>query len=144
MNYPQNRVAGSYVGDENAHRQNVVKLVERELLSLHLLVNAVIMLGPALNPARNIFLMESLLQHCLSLRDNFLHFGQTFLDATGYLRVNVGLQIFERQIFQFALEVIYTQPVSEGGVNLHSLTSNTFTFVRAHEVQRPHVVQSVG
>ena len=48
----QHGIAGGHVLHQDADGQDVVQLVHGELLALHLLVDAVIMLGPAVNQDR--------------------------------------------------------------------------------------------
>ena len=130
----ENRIAGSYVGHENPDSKNVVQVLEGELFPLHLLVNAVVMLRAALYPARNVLMLEPILENILSVGYDFLHFGETFFYAPHKLMINAGLKVHERQVLKFALNVIDAELMCQRSVNLHCLEGYPLLFVGAHNV----------
>ena len=59
MNDAQHGITGGHVIHEDPDRQDVVQLVHGELFALHLLIDAVVMLGPALDPAGDALLPQA-------------------------------------------------------------------------------------
>ena len=50
----------------------------------------------------------------------------------------------ETEVFQLRLDLVETQAVSQGGVDIKRLASNLILFVGRLRVECPHIVQTVG
>ena len=94
--------------DEDAQRQEVVDLVEGLALGrvlLHLLVDAVEMLGAALHLGVDAVLLQLLAQDALHLGDVLLARGPARRQQVGDLPVALRIQVAEREVFQLAADL---------------------------------------
>ena len=139
----QHGIAGGHVLHQDADGQDVVQLVHGELLALHLLVDAVIMLGPALDLAGNPLLGQAGLQRLDPLTDDLLHLRQLLLGLAPNLAVDLRLEVTEGQVLEVPLNLIDPQAVRERGEDLERLLRDALLLVSPERTQGPHVVQPV-
>ena len=66
------------------------------------------------------------------------------LDGVLHLVVGDGIDILERQVFQFAADLAHAQPVRDGRVDVQGFARDLLLPLRRQELQRAHVVQAVG
>jgi hypothetical protein len=82
-------------------------------------------------------LVTHLVEHSFPLRLALLH-------QRGYLGVALGMQLLEAQIFEFPLDCIHSEPVSQRSVDLERLSGDELAPLAAQGVDRAHVVEAVG
>ena len=61
-----------------------------------------------------------------------------------YLSILAGTAIAEREVLQFALDMIQSQSISQRSIEIVRLTCNLHLLVRAHTVKRSHIMQTVS
>ena len=64
--------------------------------------------------------------------------------ASGYLVVALAVEIVERAVLELPLYLLHTEPVGDGGVNLHRLGGLYELLRAALVVHGAHIVQAVG
>ena len=66
------------------------------------------------------------------------------LDLIPHLQVADGIQVLHTQVLQLLLDLLHTQAVGQGGVDLHGLQGGDAALVIGLGVQCAHVVQTVA
>ncbi len=145
MHHRKGAVAAVHGGAENADGGDVVELVKRLLLALHLAPDPVKMLGPATHLAgvqprgRQAFPQQGCgdpqaLFPLAALR------GHRLLDLPESLR----LQHLERQVFQLPLEPPDAEAIGQGGIDLTGFAGNALLLLRLEGAEGAHVVQPIS
>ena len=75
--------------------------------------------------------------------DDALGSAPLLLDPRAQRFVARGLQILEGELLELVLDLGHAQPVRDGSVNVERLLRRTHTPLVGHELQRPHVVESI-
>ena len=109
----EHRVAVRQARGDDAHRAQVEHLLERELLALHLPVDAVDVFGPAVDLAVDAGGAHHVLERAAQLGDVALAVGALLGQRGGDAPVVVGLQEAEREVFELPLELPQPQAVGE-------------------------------
>ena len=133
--------------DEDAEREQVVDFVERlSLLGVlpHLLVNAVDVLGAALDCRLDVLLRQLLLQDLLDAGHVSFARGAAGGDQLGDLVVGFGLQVLEGEVLQFPLDLPDAQAAGERRKDIHGLLRRLDLLGRLDVLQGAHVVEAVG
>ncbi len=88
---------------------------------------------------------------CSFCFDDPLHFGQkgfaflaARLDGVLDLVVGDGIDVLERQVFQFAADLAHAQAVGDGRVDVQRLARDLLLPLGREKLQGAHVVQTVG
>ncbi len=140
----ERRVAIGDAADEHARRADVHELVERQVLRLHLPPDAENVFRPAFDPR----LDAGGAQRCLQLRLEFLDIGLA-LGAARFQRrgdapVFLGLQVAERQILEFPLQLPDAEPIGERGVDLARLDRELALGRGVVALRGAHLLQLLG
>ena len=131
--------------DDDADGEQVVDALELAFLLLHLLPDGVYALGAPLH----VELQPGLLQPLLDWRDELADVGvaaflrgiQLFL----YHVVGVVLHVFQRQVFQLALQLVESQLVGQRGIQVVGLLAHLQLGLLVFRVAYlPHQVHAVG
>ena len=130
--------------DEHAQRRQIVDLADVLLIALHLLVDAVEMLGTPLDFCRYMRLFKLFHDLLVRLVDECLTLLALLLDALDEIVVRLGLEIAQAQILKFPLDVRYAEAIRERRVDLDGLPRDALLLVLAHVLERAHIVQTVG
>ena len=140
----ERRVAVAHVLDEQADGVDVVDLAELRALALHLLPDAVDVLGSALD----VGLDAGGLELRLELGDRAVDVGLAALaprvEELGELAEALGLERLEREVLELPLDLPDAEALGERRVDLHGLAGDALLLVRRQAVQRAHVVEPVG
>ena len=129
--------------DEHAQRRKVVDLADVLLIALHLLINAVKMLGAPLNLRRHVRLFKLFHDLLMRLVDERLTLLPLLLDALDESIVCLGIEITQAQILKLPFDIRYAETIRERCIDLKRLLGNAVTFVLAHVFERAHIVQAV-
>ena len=78
------------------------------------------------------------------LIDEIFAFGQPFANVVKQIFVRFGVEIFQAQIFQFALDLRNTQSTRQRRVNIQRFARHTLLAFVRKEIERTHIVQTVG
>ena len=143
MDEAEHRIAVAHILDDDAESQNIVHIVEREVLLGHLLVDAVDMLDAAPDRAFDLVGAEDALQLCDDFGDELALDHLIAFQPVGNLGVDVRVQVFEAQPFEFQLEPVQAKAVGEGHVDVHRLLRDALALVGLLEIERPHIVHAV-
>ncbi len=118
VHHAQGRIAGRNIVHQHAHGAQIVELAEGNILGPHLLPDAVNVLGPSGDLAAHALGGQCVGQLLLHLLDEAFAgaalVGQQRRDAT----VGLRLQVAERQVFQFPLELPDAQPVGQRSMDV--------------------------
>ena len=166
MHQPERGVAVGHRGRDDAHRAQVEHLLEGELLALHLPMDAVDVLGAAVDLGRDAGGAQHLLQRPAQLGDVALAVGALFGQRGGDAPVVVGLQEAERQVLQLPLELPQSEAIGErreylarlqrqpfarggvailGGIQLHQLSRQPRQHqARIADHRQQHLAQRLG
>ena len=131
-------------GEDDAHSQNIVNLVEGDVLVLHLVPDGVGRLYALLNLIFHTHLAQRLLDGRCKLVEELMALGlgrgKLGLDAV----IFVGMLVLETQVLEFRLNLVKTQAVGEGRIDIQRLTGNLILFVGRLRLQGAHIVQTVA
>ena len=144
VNCAQHGVAVLYRIDNHAHRRQVVYLVQRFVLFLHLAVNAVQVLDATVNIKVFYACFGKFDAH---LPDKVVYYFVTFLlfegDTFGNTEVCVGIEILKAQVFQLALDLRHTESACNRREDFQSFLCRALLLFGNHVLQTAHVVQAV-
>ena len=144
VHQPQHRVALPQLLHQHAHGRDVVDLFEAQALALHLLVDAVDVLGPAHDLGGDVGLGQLLLEDPHDLLDRGAPgralLGEQFAD----LAVGVGLELTKGEILEFPLDLPDAQAVGQRGEDLHGLLGHLVALGPGQVAHGAHTVDAVG
>ena len=130
--------------EDDTHGEDVVYLVEVDMLVLHLVPDGVGAFHPCLDVVFQSHLVECLTYRGCKVGEEFiarcLCVGQFFL----YGAVFFGVFKLEAQVFQFGLDLVQSQSVGQGSIDVECFAGNFVLLVGGLAVERAHVVQSVA
>ena len=70
--------------------------------------------------------------------------GTLLLCDLGYqIIIDIRLQIFQRKVIKFDLDLGNTEPLGDRRIDIHRFPCDALLFLRRHMLECPHVVQSV-
>ena len=130
--------------DDDAQRGQVEQVGELQLLLLHLVVDAVEMLGAALDLGVDALLFQALGQHLDRLVHLGLPLGAVAGDHLRDLFVGFRIDILEGEIFELPFELPDTEAMGERGENLEGFGGHAVLARGAERAEGAHVVQAVG
>ena len=113
MNDRKHLVAGGDLVDDDAHRQQVMHLLDRQPLGDHLLVDAGDVLGPSADFPRDAGAAEQLAQALSGLLDGALALRAALLELARNVVKGLRLQHPEGQIFQLPFQLPDPQAIGE-------------------------------
>src|SRR5579864_704023 len=129
--------------DGDAHRGEVVDLVELAALLRHLVVDRVEVLRAPGDLCRDIDLLELAREHVRRLGDVTFAIGAALGDHRRDLLVLARVQRLEREILELPLDRVDAEPVRERRVDLERLLRLHDLLLLAQVLDRAHVVQPV-
>ena len=105
VDFTEHLVALVHRIDDDAHRRQIVDLVERLVLRLHLLIDGIKVLGAAEHFALDFALLEDVFDFLDDEIDEVVPLVQLLVDVFDEVLVRLRLEVFEAQILQFALDL---------------------------------------
>ncbi len=145
MHRAQHGIAVGDVLHQHADSNQVVYLFEVSVLNHHLAVDAVQVLGSALNLK---VLDAHLVQLVAQGGDDglYLLLALNALDAhlVGHLAIPLRVDVAQGQVFNLLLDGVYAQAVSDGRVDVQRLMRDGHLALGRLKAQRAHVMQAVG
>ena len=143
MDHPQGRIAVPHAVHNDAHRKQVIDLVQRLVLILHLLIDAEKVLHAPVYLRLDARIPDMLADLVHDALDILLPHAL----AHGYLVykviIHVRLQIFQRQVVQFDLHLADAQPLGDGAIDFQRLLGDALPALGLLVLQRPHIVEPV-
>ena len=113
MQRTQRQIAGRLVAHHHAKTVDVEHFGKRQVLFLHLAVDAVEVLFAAGDGGLDLAMLELFLQRDLDLVDQFAAVAARRLDCLGQHLVAVGVAVAEAEVFQFLVHGVQAQPVGD-------------------------------
>ena len=130
--------------DEDAEAVDVGKLLERNLVALHLAPDRIgLLLAPA-HVAFDAAAGELVLQFVGDAGDDRAVLDLQLLQPRHDERMRLRHQVAEGEILQFAAQALHAHAAGERRVNLHRVLGDARALGGGHEIERAHVVQTVG
>ena len=113
MHHPERGVALRHPPHHHAHGTHVEELLERELLALHLAVDAVDMFRPAVNLGRDAGRAQLALQLAAQRLDVAFAVGAALVQGAGNPVVLLGLEVAECEVLQLPLQLPDAEAIGE-------------------------------
>ena len=129
---------------DHPHGVEVVHLLDRNMLPLQLLVDAVQPLDAAFHRGGDARLFQLVAKYSFHPRQKSLSCFAAGFNRIVDLLISDRIDVAEAEVFQLSADFSHAQTVSDGGVDLESFAGNFLLPVRRQVFERPHVVQAVG
>ena len=143
MNVAQHGINITLSIQDAANGNQIINLIKTLLLVLHLAIDRVDMLGPAINLTMQIALASIGLNLLNHLFYQFFTLPTLLLHHVGNFVKFHFIEITEGQIFQLPLDTGNSQAMSQGCVDFHCFSGNPLLLILAQMLQRPHIVETV-
>ena len=121
MDDAEHRIAVLNGIDQHADRDQVKNLLERLLLEHHLAVDAVEMLGSAVNLVADIHFLDLVAQRADDRPDIGLALCALHANLHNQILISLGIQIAQTEILQLLLDLVYAQPVRQRRIDIQRL-----------------------
>ena len=144
MNDAEHTVAVFDGIDEHAQSGQVVNLTDVFLVALHLLVNAVEMLGATLDFCRHMRFFNFFYDLLVRFFDEGLSLLPLLLDTLDEIVVRLGIEIAQAQILKLPLNVRYAETVRKRRIDFDGLACNAFLLVFTNIFEGAHVMQAIS
>ena len=145
VDHAQHVVAVRHRVHQDPEGEEVIDLVHGLILGVHFAVDAVGVLHPAIDRGvGDAHLAQPLGDLGLDHAHELLVLLALCLQLGDDLVVGHRIQIFQGQVLQLPLDLLHTQAVGEGGVDLHGLEGFFLLLLRRLVLHGAHVVQPVG
>ena len=137
------RVAVGDRADDDAHREHVHDLLEREALALHLAPDAVDVLRAAADlgdDARRAEVAFELASNVVDVALAFLRLARSH----PAIRLYCSLAVAEGEVLELPFQLPDSEPVCERGIDLTCLERGSSLLLAARRLERPHAGQLDG
>ena len=131
VDHAQSAVAVFYRVGNDAEREQIVHLIERDLLALDLLIHGKSALDASIDTRRNTFAPQFRFDGAAHAFEKFFVGRTLAFDGLRNLRVSFRIEMLEGEIFEFAAHFTHAQPVRDRGVNLERLARDAFAPLQA-------------
>ena len=129
--------------DNDSNREQIIDLIQRLILVLHLLVNAEEMLDSSVDLGLDAGISDVSVHLFDNASDVFLTGALSHGNLVHQIIVHFRLQIFQRKVIQFDLQLTDTQSLCNGTVNLERLPCDPLLAGSGLILQGTHVMQTV-
>ena len=144
VDQPEDDVAFLLGVDDDAERVKIKDFVEALVLLIHLAVDGIDRLDPALERKRDAGLGELIRDAVAGVFDKIAAFAVAFFDVGLDLLVADRVEKFQRQVFQLLLHALHSEAVGERGVDLHRIMRGGAALFILTGGERPHIVEPVA
>ena len=144
VDHAQHVVAVGQLLDDDPGGADVIQLRKAEVLSVQLPVDAVDALEPGLYLALDAGLLQLFGNAGLGQVQKVREAVVLLLQIVRNLLVAHRVQDLQRPVLQLPLDPLHTQPVGQGGVDLHGLHGDVPLLLLPLELDGAHIVQAVG
>ena len=143
MNHTQCRIAVLHCLHNDTHSEEIIDLIQRLMLVLHLLVDTEKMLYTAIDFRIDPRIFNMFTDFIHNTLDIFFTDALTDSDLIHQIIIDIRLQILQRQVIQFDLQFADTKSLGDGAINLQCLLGNPLLALRRLVLQRAHIVQTI-
>ena len=144
VDHAQHVVTVGQLLDDDPGGADVIQLGKAEVLSVQLPVDAVDALEPGLYLALDAGLLQLFGDAGLGQVQKVREAVVLLLQIVRNLLVAHRVQDLQRPVLQLPLDPLHTQPVGQGGVDLHGLHGDVPLLLLPLELDGAHIVQAVG
>ena len=145
MHHRQSPVAAFEIGADDPQGGHVVDLVERLLLALHLVPDAVKVLGPTAHiTVGETNRSEPVAQQLHGDTQALLAVAALARHLLLHIAEGLGLEDLEGQVLQFPLEATNAETIGQRAVDLARFAGDALLLLGLQRPERAHVVQPVG
>ena len=144
VNAPQDVVTLGDIVHDNPKRVQIENLVHGLVLGIHLAVDGVAVLHPAIDGAVDPLLGQAVLNPPLNAGQKFLVGGGPGGQLVGNLLIPHRVQVLEGGVLQLPLDALHPQPVGDGGINFHCLQGFLLLLAGGLIGHCAHVVEPVA
>ena len=141
---PERGVAVAHRLHEHAHRDEVVDLLEVAAPDDHLLVDGVVVLGPAGDGRLDLRRAQVGADLVAHRREVLLTSRRPLGDEPDDLVVDLGVERLEGQVLELPLDGVHAEPVGQRGVDLQGLLGLARGALLRHVAPGAGVVEAVG
>src|SRR5262245_54057346 len=132
MDDPERGVTITHAFDEDAKRDDVVDLVDRAVVRLHLAPDRVEVFGTPSDVGGKALLGEAARERLRHLEDVLVPLLLRLLNAIPYLGVPLRFEPPEGEVFELALEGLNAEAICERRVNLERLACDPLLSLGLH------------
>ena len=143
MNDPQDTIAVLDAFHQHAHSRQIVDLADVLLIPLHLLVDAVEMLGTAADIRHDLALGQLLLDLLDGVVNESLALLALLLDTFHQVIICLRIKIAQAQILQLPFHIGNAQAIGQGRIYFNCLLGDALLLVLPHVLEGAHIVQAV-
>ena len=143
MHDAQHRIAILHAVHQYAQRDQVVNLLEGLVLQHHLAIDAVKVLGPAIDLELDAHLPDLVTQRLHDGLDVLLALGAFHANLGDQVLIAVRVQIPQAQVLQLLLDLVHAQAVCQRRVDIQRLLRDAALALRGLRLERAHVVRAV-
>src|SRR5579862_3832102 len=144
VNDAEDRIAVLQRARNDAHRAQIVDLIDRDALLLQLFVDAEEALNAAFHPRLDASLFQLVGDDLLHLAEKGLALLAAGVNGLLDLFIAERIEEAEAEILEFAADLSHAETVGDGSIDLQSLFGDFVLAVRLQMLERAHVVQAVG
>ena len=143
MHDAQSAVAVLHRIHQHANGQQVINFIQLLMIPHHLFIDAVEILGTALNLTLDADSVQLLSQGLHGIVDHVLPFFPFRLDLFHQIVIQFRVTITKGHVLQFPFNGIDTQPVGQRRVDFQGLLGDGLLLMNRHVFHGPHIVESV-
>ena len=144
MDQTQHVIAVGQRLDDHAGGADIIQLRKTQILTVQLTVNAVNTLQTGLYLTLNAHLIQLFDDSSLGFVQKIGKTVVLLLQIVGNLLITHGIQDLQTAVFQLPLNILDTQTVGQGRINLHGFHRDIPLFLFPLELNGAHIVQTVG
>ena len=130
--------------NDHAEGAEIEDAADVQLLGVHLAVDAVHVLDAAVDRRVDALLVQTGLDLALHSGHEGLQLRHSAFQGRCDLPVARGIKVLEREVFQLPFDTLDSEPVGDGGIDLHRLQRLGALLLGGLVSHRAHIVQPVG
>ena len=143
MDDAQHRVAVLHGVHQHADGDQIEDLLERLVLKHHLAVDAVEVLGPAVDLVVDVHLLDLVAERADDGADVRLALGALHADLDDQVLIALWIEVAQAQVLELLLDLVDAQAVCDGRVDVQRLLCDALLTLRRLRLERTHIVQPV-
>ena len=143
MNHTKGSITVFYCIHNNPDCEQVIDLIQCLVLIHHFLIDTEEMFHSSIYLCLDPCLVNMLFHMIYNTLNKLLTFCFTQCNLFHQIIIDIRLQIFQRQVIQFYLDLGNTKTLRNRCIDVHGLSGFFLLLFRAHILQRTHIMQTV-